>query len=122
MNHTLRTLGATLAAGICFGTAAAQETTQQALTLQEAIELSYRQSPVLEAQRQAQEAAVLNRKSVWGLRMPQLGIGAAYTYMSKDIKAFDLNKEKEAALQAIGQMPLPFRSRAKSFRRYRDST
>ena len=41
MNHTLRTLGATLAAGICFGTAAAQETTQQALTLQEAIELSY---------------------------------------------------------------------------------
>lgn len=108
MNHTLKTLGATLAAGICFGSTAAQETTQQALTLQEAIELSYRQSPVLEAQRQAQEAAVLNRKSVWGLRMPQLGIGAAYTYMSKDIKAFDLNKEKETALQAIGQMPLPF--------------
>lgn len=78
------------------------------LTLQEAIELSYRQNPALEAQRIAREASVDRRKSAWGLRMPQLGVSAAYTYMSEDIKAFDLNAEKDAALQYIGQLPLPF--------------
>lgn len=108
MKRTLRTtFGALLAIGAGMGYAAAQEPTQ-AITLQEAVDLSYRQSPVLEAQRQAGEAAVLNRKATWGLRLPQLGVGAAYTYMSKDIKAFDLNGKKEAALQQLGQMPLPF--------------
>lgn len=82
--------------------------TIRVLTLQEAIELSYRQNPALEAQRIAREAAVDRRKSAWGLRMPQLGVTAAYTYMSEDIKAFDLNGEKNAALEHIGQLPLPF--------------
>lgn len=78
------------------------------LTLQEAIEMSYRQNPVMEAQRLAREAAVDRRKSAWGLRMPQLGVTAVYTYMSEDIKAFDLNGEKNAALEHLGQLPLPF--------------
>lgn len=78
------------------------------LTLQEAIDLSYRQNPTLEAQRLAREAAVFRRKSAWGLRMPQLGVTAAYTYLSEDIKAFDLNPEKDAALEYISQLPLPF--------------
>ena len=78
------------------------------LTLQEAVELSYRQNPAMEAQRIAREAAIDRRKSAWGLRMPQLGVTAAYTYMSEDIKAFDLNGEKNAALEQIGQLPLPF--------------
>ncbi|WP_298061902.1 TolC family protein [uncultured Rikenella sp.] len=78
------------------------------LTLQEAIEISYRQNPAMEAQRLAREAAVDRRKAAWGLRMPQLGVTGAYTYMSEDIKAFDLNPEKNAALEHIGQLPLPF--------------
>ncbi len=79
-----------------------------ALTLQEAVELSYRRSPALEAQRLAREAAVAQRKAAWGMRLPQLGVAASYTYLSKDIKAFDLNAEKEAALEQLGQLPLPF--------------
>lgn len=82
--------------------------TMLVLTLPEAIELSYRQNPALEAQRIAREASVDRRKAAWGLRMPQLGVTAAYTYLSEDIKAFDLNGEKNAALEYIGQLPLPF--------------
>ena len=78
------------------------------LTLQEAVDMSYRQNPVMEAQRLAREAAVDRRKATWGLRMPQIGVAANYTYLSQDIKAFDLNAEKDAALQQIGQLPLPF--------------
>ena len=50
-----------------------------ALTLQEAVELSYRRSPALEAQRLAREAAVAQRKAAWGMRLPQLGVAASYT-------------------------------------------
>ena len=56
------------------------------LTLQEAVDMSYRQNPVMEAQRLAREAAVDRRKATWGLRMPQIGVAANYTYLSQDIK------------------------------------
>ena len=88
--------------------APAADDTSLVLTLQEAIDLSYRQNPVIEAERIAHEAAIDRRKAAWGLRMPQIGVNASYTYMSEDIKAFDLNAEKDAALQQIGQLPLPF--------------
>ena len=88
--------------------APAADDTSRVLTLQEAIDLSYRQNPVIEAERIAHEAAIDRRKAAWGLRMPQIGVNASYTYMSEDIKAFDLNAEKDAALQQIGQLPLPF--------------
>lgn len=88
--------------------AAEQTDSTHALTLQEALEIGYRQNPALEAQRIARAAAVDRRKAAWGLRMPQLSVSAAYTYLSEEIKAFDLNAEKDAALQSIGQLPLPF--------------
>lgn len=101
------TLGGTVSAGAQSLVSPPADSTR-ILTLQEAVELSYRQNPAMEAQRIAREAAVDRRKSAWGLRMPQLGVTAAYTYMSEDIKAFDLNGEKNAALEQIGQLPLPF--------------
>lgn len=87
--------------------AAATADSTRTLTLQEAVEIGYRQSPALEAQRIAREAAVARRKAAWGLRLPQLGVAANYTYLADDIKAFDLNAEKDAALGQIGQLPLP---------------
>lgn len=87
--------------------AARPDDSTRAITLQEAIELSYRQSPVLEARRLAREASVDRRKAAWGLRMPQLNASATYTYLSDEIKAFDLNKEKNAVLEQLGQLPLP---------------
>lgn len=111
IHRSLLTLSTALALGAGLPAAAQSFATggdsTHVLTLQEAIDLSYRRNPAIEAQRLAREAAVLKRKSAWGLRMPQLGVGAAYTYMSEDIKAFDLNPEKDAALQYIGQLPLP---------------
>lgn len=112
INRPLLTICTALALGSAVPAAAQSlasgEDSTRVLTLQEAIDLSYRQNPAMEAQRLAREAAVFKRKSAWGLRMPQLGVAAAYTYMSEDIKAFDLNSEKDAALQYISQLPLPF--------------
>ena len=78
------TLGGTVSAGAQSLVSPSADSTR-VLTLQEAVELSYRQNPAMEAQRIAREAAVDRRKSAWGLRMPQLGVTAAYTYMSEDI-------------------------------------
>lgn len=77
------------------------------LTLPDAIELSYRRNPLMEAQRLATEAAGDQKKATWGLRLPHLSASGAYTYMSKDIEVFDLNAEKNAALQKLGQLQLP---------------
>lgn len=86
----------------------AQEATERTLTIQEAIETSYRQNPIIEAQRLAGEAALFEKKSVWGLRLPRVSAAAAYTYMADDIKAFDLNPQKDKALDFIGQLELPY--------------
>ncbi|MDE5945175.1 MAG: TolC family protein, partial [Rikenella sp.] len=108
---TLTALGSTPAFGDSLPrlgeTTAATADSTRTLTLQEAVEIGYRQSPALEAQRIAREAAVARRKAAWGLRLPQLGVAANYTYLADDIKAFDLNAEKDAALGQIGQLPLP---------------
>lgn len=86
---------------------AAKTAPQISLTLDQAIEASYNQNPIIEAQRHALEASIARRKATVGLRMPNLSASAAYTYMSKDIKAFDLNAEKNALVDAAGQLPLP---------------
>lgn len=93
------------AAGLLLpGTAAAR----QPITLQEAIELSYRQNPALEAARRASEAATFSKKSAWGLHLPRLGVTGAYTYLDRDIDAFDFNPQKEQLLRYLGENPLPF--------------
>lgn len=84
------------------------ESSKRTLSLEEAIEMSYRKNPAIEAQRIGHQAAIDRRKAAWGLRMPQIGVVGNYTYMSEDIKAFDLNAQKDAALEYIGQLPLPY--------------
>lgn len=106
ITKTILTCG-TLACLLAQPAVAQQPSVKRPLTLQEAVELSYRQNPTLEAQRIAHQAAIDRRKAAWGLRMPQLNVAGNYTYLSEDIKAFDLNGEKNAALEYISQLPLP---------------
>lgn len=85
----------------------ADPTTRRALTLDEALETSYSQNPIMQSQRHAVNASVDRRRAAVGLRMPQLGVAASYTYLSDDIKAFDFNAQKNQVLDGLGQLPLP---------------
>lgn len=77
------------------------------LTLDEALEISYGQNPLIEAQRHALDASIARRKAAVGLRIPSLSASASYAYMSEDIKAFDFNPQKNQLIGAIGQLPIP---------------
>lgn len=72
---------------------AAQEQTPRVLSLDEALEITLSGSPVIEASRYEEKAAQQERRAAIGLRMPQISVGGAYTYLGKDI-GFDFNDLK----------------------------
>lgn len=89
MKRTIVTLIALLGAAA----AAAQEPAPRILSLDQALELTFADNPTIEASRYEEKAARQERRAAIGLRMPQISVGGAYTYMGKDI-GFDLNHLK----------------------------
>lgn len=79
------------------GSALAQ---QRALSLDEALEITMRSNPTIEALRYEEKAAEQERRAAIGLRMPQIGITGAYTYLGKDIE-IDLNDKKKVITDGI---------------------
>lgn len=89
MKRTIVTLIALLSAGF----AVAQEQTPRILSLDQALELTLNDNPTIEAARYEEKAARQERRAAIGLRMPQISVGGAYTYLGKDI-GFDFNHLK----------------------------
>ncbi|MCF8231416.1 MAG: TolC family protein [Bacteroidales bacterium] len=65
------------------------------LTLQEALQMTYRNSPVIKESEYQQKEKEMQRKAAWGKHLPQLTINGNYQYMSDDIE-LDLNRVKGA--------------------------
>ena len=79
---------------------AAQEQTPRVLSLDEALEITLSGSPVIEASRYEEKAAQQERRAAIGLRMPQISVGGAYTYLGKDI-GFDFNDLKGPVKEGV---------------------
>lgn len=86
------------ALGLASG-AGAQE--KQALTFDEALNLTLNNNPSLHASEYGVEAAERERKAAYGLRLPQIGVNGAYVYMSKDI-SINLNNLKAPVSGILG--------------------
>lgn len=80
---------------------------QQRLTLEQALDIAMSSNPAIQGAKEAERAAEFKRKATVGLRYPKLGATAAYTVMSQDIGSFDLNGQKDKALQVLGSLGLP---------------
>ena len=65
------------------------------LTLQEALQMTYRNSPVMKKSEYQQKEKEMQRKAAWGKHLPQLTINGNYQHMSDDIE-LDLNRVKGA--------------------------
>lgn len=90
MKRTIVTLIALLGTA---ATAVAQEQTPRILSLDQALELTLAENPTIQASRYEEKAARQERRAAIGLRMPQISVGGAYTYLGQDI-GFDLNHLK----------------------------
>lgn len=75
------------------GSLAAQEEAPRVLSLEQALELTMSDNPLIEASRYEEKAAQQERRAAIGLRMPQINVSGAYTYLGKDI-GFDFNNLK----------------------------
>ena len=82
---------------IWMGTAtlAAQES-PRTLSLDEAFSITLSGNPAVQAAQYHELAARQERRAAIGLRMPQINVSGAYTYLGKDI-GFDLNDLKAPA-------------------------
>lgn len=65
----------------------------ETLSLEDAIAVTLADNPAMKAAAYEERAAEQERRAAIGLRMPQIGITGAYSYMAKDI-GVDLNKLK----------------------------
>ena len=71
----------------------APDTQPQALSLDEALEMTLSDNPAMQAAEYNRRAAQQERRAAIGLRMPQIGITGSYAYLGKDIE-IDLNNMK----------------------------
>lgn len=74
----------------------AQENTASLLSFEEALDIALTHNPAVQAAACERRAAEQERRAAIGLRMPQIGLTGAYTYMGKDI-GVDLNGMKAPA-------------------------
>ena len=95
----------TLAAALLLGSAAALhgQPAERALTLDEAIAATLTENAALQAADHALRAAAERRRAAAGLRLPQLSLTGAYTYLDKDI-GIDLNRAKSAVHRFSGDL------------------
>lgn len=63
------------------------------LSLDEAFTITFVNNPSIKASQYEEKSAVQQRRAAIGLRMPQINIVGAYTYMEKDL-SFDVNNMK----------------------------
>ena len=102
MTNLLRILFAGMAMGLAFSatarTAASPESPDtlpiyRPLTLDDALTLMLTENSALKAAAHEAHAAAQQRRAAIGLRMPQIGVTGAYTYLAKEI-GFDFNHLK----------------------------
>lgn len=79
---------------------------KQSLTLEEALSVTLTENPAMKAAAYEERAAVQERRAAIGLRMPQINVTGAYTYLGKDI-GFDFNGLKGPVGDAAGKL-MPF--------------
>lgn len=91
-----------MAAAMAPAAMSAQETGQM-LSLDEAIAVTLTENPALKAAAYEERAAQQERRAAIGLRMPQINVSGAYTYMAKDI-GFDFNDLKGPAKDLAGKV------------------
>lgn len=95
----------------CFG----QASDRAPLTFEEAMRLTLTQNETIRAQEHEQKAAQHERKAAFGLRLPQISVQGAYSYMGDDI-GVDINELKPAVrkgleyLEGSGALPPEFQS------------
>ena len=87
--HLLLALSATTFATGVF----AQENSASLLSLEEALDIALTHNPAMQAAEFERRAAEQERRAAVGLRMPQIGVSGAYTYLGKDI-GLDFNDMK----------------------------
>lgn len=80
----------------CFG----QASDAAPLTFEEAMRLTLTQNEILRAQEHEQKAAQHERKAAFGLRLPQISVQGAYSYMGDDI-GVDINELKPAVRKGL---------------------
>lgn len=83
--------------------AAAQESGERLLTLDEALSIACANNPAMQAAEYERQAAEQERRAAIGLRMPRIGITGAYAYLGKDMD-INLNGAKESVNQLAGQL------------------
>lgn len=84
-------------------TAASAQNTGQPLSLDDALLITLTHNPAVEASEYEEKAAEQERRAAIGLRMPQINVTGAYTYLGKDLD-FDLNSAKGPANGFVGQV------------------
>lgn len=112
MTNLLRILFAGMAIGLAFSatarTAASPESPDtlpiyRPLTLDDALTLMLTENSALKAAAHEAHAAAQQRRAAIGLRMPQIGVTGAYTYLAKDI-GFDFNHLKAPVGEVAGKL------------------
>ena len=83
--------------------AAAAQQDVQLLTFDEALTITCTNNPALKAAAYEERAAEQERRAAIGLRMPQINVAGAYTYLGKDIGA-DLNDLKGPVNKLAGDI------------------
>ncbi|MEG1622241.1 MAG: TolC family protein [Alistipes sp.] len=91
----------TIAALATVFTLTAQE--KQLLSLDEALSITLTNNPAVAASQYEERAAEQERRAAIGLRMPQINVTGAYSYLGKDI-GVDLNDMKQPAKDFAGNI------------------
>ncbi len=82
---------------------------ERLLTLDEALQMTLTGNPQIQASQYEEEVAVKERKATYGMRLPKINVGGAYTYMSEDIGNFNGLKDPIEGIisQMGGSLPPP---------------
>lgn len=91
------------AAALVFTAQASAQQQTRMLTLDEALSVTLTENPAIKASDYEERAAQQERRAAIGLRMPQINVTGAYTYLGKDI-GFDLNGLKAPANDFVGKV------------------
>ena len=94
-----------LASAVAAAPVSAQQGQQQGqmISLEEAIAVTLTENPALKAAAYEERAAQQERRAAIGLRMPQINLTGAYTYMEKDI-GVDFNNLKAPVKDLTGKI------------------
>ncbi|MEG2612223.1 MAG: TolC family protein, partial [Alistipes sp.] len=92
-----------IAAMLLAAASATAQEAEHALTLDEALSLTFANNPALLASAYEQRAAEQERRAAIGLRMPKINVMGTYAYLGKDI-GLDFNDKKGAVNKIAGDI------------------